>query len=70
MEWNSNLSWMDKDAVFRIKPKKEKRWIGVYGSHVTDGHYPDKKSCERVVAKSDKFLFCAPEEFQFIEIEV
>ncbi len=54
----------------RIKPKKEKRWLGVYGNHVTDGMYPTKELCQRCVSRSDKFKHCAIEGWQFIEIEV
>lgn len=28
-EWLPSSVWMDKDYTFRIKPKKEKRWIAV-----------------------------------------
>lgn len=68
--WMSWTSFMKDELEFRIKPKKEKRWIGVYGNHVTDGMYPTKDLCERCVNRSDKFKHTAPEGWQFIEIEV
>lgn len=69
-DWVKDEWYMQDDCNSRIKPKKEKRWIGVYGNHVTDGMYPTKELCERCVNRSDKFKYSAPEGWQFIEIEV
>lgn len=68
--WSDTHLFMTTECELRIKPKKEKRWIGVYGNHVTDGMHPTKELCERCVNRSDKFKHCAPEGWQFIEIEV
>lgn len=70
VEWTPDSFFMNSKASIRIKPKKEKRWIGVYGNHVTNGMYPTKELCERCVSRSAKFKHCASEGWQFIEIEV
>lgn len=68
--WELEHDFMCDENEIRITPKKEKRWIGVYGAHVTDGHYPNVESCKRMTERSDKFKHCAPEKWQFIEIEI
>lgn len=47
---------------FAVKPRKEKRWIGVNMESVTDVHYLTEKACADSVEH--------PEDWQFIEIEV
>jgi hypothetical protein len=69
--WNDRCAFMDDSFELRAKPKKEKRWIGVYGNHVTEAHFEtlDKarafiNGCPSLYSK------LVPDNWQFIEIEV
>ena len=67
--WGAGIGWMREDAQYRIKPKKEKRWIGVFkdGSRFKNTEF----SYETVDELKDKCW--APfgfDNWQFIEVEV
>ena len=79
-EWVSCSDWskkwlqsicgfMQDDNVIRIKPKKVKRWIGVYGADTTR-IFSSKENCKNYVENDAFYKNCAPENWQFIEIEV
>ncbi len=56
---------------FRIKPKKEKRWIGCYPSaKVTPISFASIDEVKNYVSKNSLYTHCAPEAWEFIEIEV
>ena len=69
MVWSEDIDLMDSDYVFRIKPKKEKRWIGYCSSrNQTFPHPQNSKGLATVYAALHySYRF---EEWQFIEIEV
>ena len=68
--WTPDNLFVDDQVEFRIKPKKEKRVIGVNKDGRTTSHYAiDDKGCYavdeiRITGKGN------PDEWQFIEIEV
>jgi hypothetical protein len=64
-EWNESVQYKLVPLV-----KKEKRWIGVYGKHVTENHFGSKSEVEEHVNGSPVYSNCAPEWWQFIELEV
>lgn len=59
--WRHGTGWMREDAQYRIKPKKEKRWIGVH----PDGHCGGTHFDGYAKAEND-----SPVGYQIIEIEV
>lgn len=67
--WHENTVFMSKEAQIRIKPKKQKRWIGVSPSscHST-GHYETKQ--EAVDITKNQPWASAYSPWQFIEVEV
>lgn len=70
--WNESLEWMSSCHSFRIKPKKVKRWIGVYGIFSTPMLFDSRDDCEEYV-KSRATSGTLPESLsavQYIEIEV
>ncbi len=69
-DWSNSEWYMQGDATSRIKPKKEKRWIGVYGKHVTENHFGSKSEVEKHVDESPVYSNCAHNWWQFIEIEI
>lgn len=68
--WHLNHIFMCDSSEFRIKPRKEKRWIGVYGNHVTESHYKSEEACKLFVLDDVSYSAFSREEWQFIEIEV
>lgn len=40
--WNYDFWYMDESRQSRIKPRKQKRWIGVNGNGLTTRHYATK----------------------------
>lgn len=69
-EWSGITVFMSSECEIRIKPHKEKRWIGVYGTQATDSVCSTRELCERYVRSSGKYKHYPLEEWQFIEIEV
>lgn len=69
-EWRPHVSFMIDSVRFRIKPRKEKRWIGVYGNHVTESHYKSEEVCKLFVLDDASYSAFSREKWQFIEIEV
>lgn len=69
-QWSPDSSFMDENEDIRIPPKKEKRWIAIYGNHVFGGHFKSKELAMDTVNKHPNNECCAPEAWQFIEIEV
>lgn len=69
--WYDGHFFMHEHEEFRVKPKKEKRWIGVHlDSNQTTPAISEEKMCSYYVLRSctlDGSPFC---EWQFIEIEV
>lgn len=70
LPWKINHPFMDEAQEFRIKPKKEKRWIGVYNHNVTSQHFDSIETAKSFIRRRDEFKNCAPEAWNFIEIEV
>ncbi len=68
--WSEGHIFMDKTLDVRIKPKKEKVWIGVYGKHVTENYFGSKSEAEKHVDESPVYSNCAHSWWQFIEIEI
>ncbi|MEL7477267.1 MAG: hypothetical protein AAGJ17_00030 [Pseudomonadota bacterium] len=69
-KWRQSIcGFMQDDNVIRIKPKKVKRWIGVYGADTTR-IFSSKENCKNYVENDAFYKNCAPENWQFIEIEV
>ncbi len=68
--WSRNHYFMSVVHTMRIKPKKEKRWIGVYGKHVTENYFGSKSEAEKHVDESPVYSNCAHNWWQFIEIEI
>ncbi len=68
--WSKDHWFMSEVYTFRIKPKKEKVWIGVYGKHVTENHFGSKSEVEKHVNESPVYSNCAHNWWQFIEIEI
>ena len=70
-EWLADgCGFMVDSWVFRIKPKKAKRWIGVYNHNVTSQHFDSIETAKSFIRKRDEFKNCTPEAWKFIEIEV
>lgn len=75
-KWSaSGIRWMSKDATIRIKPRKEKRWLGVFQERCEVNGNLFWKNTERSYESVDelKRRVCAPNGFdgwQFFEIEV
>lgn len=68
--WHGNHQFM-VDLNIRIKPKKEKRWIGFYSNNcVTDKSYKDKSALITFIKTSRIYEYCAFEKWQFFEIDV
>lgn len=61
--WGKGIGWMREDAQYRIKPKKEKRWI-VWD---TAQSIPERESYKSL---EDAMLNFDYPDAQFIEIEV
>lgn len=58
-------------ARIKIKPKKEKRWIGCYPpAKVTPISFASIDQVKNYVSKISLCTHCAPEAWQFIEIEI
>lgn len=71
VEWNDNWWYMKGESQSRIKPKKEKRWIGCYPSaKVTPLNFSSIDEVKNYVSKNSLYTHCAHEAWQFIEIEV
>ncbi|AKU42634.1 hypothetical protein [Vibrio phage H188] len=69
--WEGEHDFMDDEASIRIKPKKEKRWIGVYGNHVTEAHFETlEKARSFINGCPSLYSKLVPDNWQFIEIEV
>lgn len=64
-KWTKDSGWTMDNFQFRIKPKKEKRWIGVHKSGATTGALLIKKEVEH-----SPFVEQSPDNWQFIEIEI
>ena len=69
-EWHETSGFTCEDNKLRIKPKKEKRWIGVYNHNVTSQHFDSIETAKSFIRRRDEFKNCAPEAWNFIEIEV
>ena len=69
-EWYETSGFTCEDNKLRIKPKKEKRWIGVYNHNVTSQHFDSIETAKSFIRRRDEFKNCAPEAWNFIEIEV
>lgn len=63
--WHDASVFMCERAGIRIKPKKEKRWIGVHKSGATTDTFLIKKEVEHA-----PFVEQSPGNWQFIEIEI
>ena len=67
--WTDYCGMMNNDVEFRIKPRKEKRWIGYCASRNLT--FPDpQKSRNSAVNYALIHYSCAESEWQFLEIEV
>lgn len=60
--WGEYHPFMNSSLIFRIKPRKEKRWIGVTKGGDSTMSFRDKRDAIDAVA--------SPQDWQFIEIEV
>ena len=69
LKFSHHHMFMNEEFNFRIKPKKVKRWIGVYGADTTR-IFSSKENCKNYVENDAFYKNCAPENWQFIEIEV
>ena len=69
-EWYETSGFTCEDNKLRIKPKKEKRWVGVYNHNVTSQHFDSIETAKSFIRRRDEFKNCAPEAWNFIEIEV
>lgn len=66
--WIPNVSFMNCNCTFKVRPKKEKRWIAVdVETRKTSKIYPSKSECDNAM-----FSGCASnaQGWQFIEIEI
>lgn len=61
--WRSNCEFMNCNVNFRIKPRKEKRWIAVKEGKVMSNHLFESENEARVICG------CVGHDAQFIEIE-
>lgn len=69
VEWRRDAWYMGKDYESRIKPKKEKRYIGVYnGGFVTEKHFKTLSDVIDFVCSNRKHA--ARECVKIVEIEV
>lgn len=68
--WSSDNLLMDDQVEFRIKPKKEKRWIGVNSKTMKATHDTYKSGVECEDALNGVGEICDGHPWQFIEIEV
>lgn len=63
-EWSLSSIFMSNDCKIRIKPRKEKRWIGVYkNGATTDTHLLEREARAHPSVTEDG-------NWQFIEIEI
>lgn len=62
--WSKVSHFMCADILLRIKPKKEKRWIGTCKNFVTALNYPSIDECKDAVGDDTSW------EFHEIEVEV
>ena len=62
--WSCTAWYMRKDRNIRIKPKKEKRWIGTCKNFVTSLNYPSVDECRDAVGDDTSW------QFHEIEVEV
>lgn len=68
--WSEEHPFMDDSREFRIKPRKEKRWIGIYrGEFVTEKTTGTLQDAQEYVLSNPHYKHCAPECWQFIQIE-
>ena len=67
-KWIPHADFMSKDCDTRIKPKKEKRWIGVAKDKTTDATFKTKEGCMEYV--KGEYIPSFVDNCQFIEIEV
>lgn len=66
--WRNGIGWMRSDAEYRIKHKKEKRWIAVHkNGYTTSPAYKTKHEC--IICHFDGHRSNMV-GWQFIEIEV
>lgn len=63
--WSPNVCFMSNVNAVRIKPKKEKRWIGFHKCGLTKKSYETKEE-----AMMDEKVHKPSNHWQFIEIEV
>ena len=62
--WNATNGWMLDDNIYRIKPRKEKRWIAVKRKDKTEVYVVTFNSLDEAIdTLNEKY-------WQFIEIEV
>ena len=62
---------MNSDVEFRIKPRKEKRWIAIYSDGtVCDRNKRTKEEIATYVERAPFYNNCAPENWQFFEIDL
>lgn len=62
--WSKVSHFTCADILLRIKPKKEKRWIGTCKNFVTALNYPSIDECKDAVGNDNSW------EFHEIEVEV
>ena len=60
--WNNNWWYMNENTKTRIRPRKQKRWIGVNGNSVTTQHYASK---DELIASLLK-----PSDWNCVEVEI
>jgi len=65
-DWFSSSMWMDSDYEMRIKPKKEKRWIGV----IVNNDHEVELRVRMYKSKEDAELNLGKDNFQIVEIEI
>jgi hypothetical protein len=60
--WHNSWWYMDENTQTRIKPRKEKRWIGANGNSLTTQHYASRDELIASILK--------PSEWKCVEVEL
>lgn len=68
--WGPNHVFMSDKSEFRIKPRKEKRWIAISNATGVPVNMAFKSALDAVDFINLTIPMCSASDFQFIEIEI
>lgn len=68
--WGPNHVFMSDKSEFRIKPRKEKRWIAISNATGVPVNMAFKSALDAVNFIKCDLPMCSASDFQFIEIEI